>query len=115
MKPEDMVEGQKVYHAEFLDLPGPKPEVVYVKEYEIKKVGKAIFTLDGKSGRIRGTYQVHRHLISSLRPSPAEAVRLLKDQNERHLAQAEESLRRHRKTVEDRRILITEWFNKRGL
>ena len=115
MKPEDMMEGQTVYTADFLDMPGPVPEIVYVKEYQVKKVGKSIFTLEGKSGRIRGTYQVHRHLIASLRPSPAEAVELLRKRNEGHLAQAEESLRRHTKTVEDRRLLLTEWFNKRGL
>jgi hypothetical protein len=114
MRPEDLIEGHTYYCAEFLD--GLEPtEKVYVKEYQAKKLGKSVFTLEGKSGRIRGTYQVHRHLIASLRNSPAEAVRVLKEQNERHLTQAEESLRRHTRTVQDRRNLITEWYNKRGL
>jgi hypothetical protein len=115
MKPEDLIEGHTYYVAEFLDGVEDPAEIVYVKEYKAKKIGKSIFTLEGKSGRIRGTYQVHRLLIAALRDSPAEAVRVLKEQNEKHLTQAEGALLRHRKTVEERRQLITNWYNKRGL
>lgn len=115
MKPEELIEGHTYYVAEFLDGIESPAEIVYVKEYKAKKVGKSIFTLEGKSGRCRGTYNVHRHLIAALRNSPAEAVRVLREKNEKHLVQAEEALRRHTKTVQDRRNLITEWYNKRGL
>ena len=113
MTKEELKVGQVVYMAVIFDtMQGD--DVLRVREYEVKMLGKSRFELVSKSARIRGFYDHYRDTFRALKSSPEGAVAFLEARLGKDGQELQKKFERDMDRNREHLKLVTDWKRQRS-
>jgi hypothetical protein len=110
MKVSELKVGGKYWAASILDRPEDEKISIYLREFTVVKLGKALIEMHSKTWRVRGAYRTYATTIAMLQPSPNEAVQKLLEALQLASAELEKSYQRQKARLEEERGAAIEWL-----